>query len=179
MDGGQFDALARLVSTMQSRRAALAALLGAALLGTTPGLAVAKPKGKGKGKRKRKTTEAGRGRDRGGRRQGAPKGRGQAKRRQDRGQLQQRRAEPTRTTQAEAVSCCGSRTCPLPGPGSQSAACNFTGVNLAGLDLTDAHFGKITGTGVVFSGADARGASFGAACLNEAQFVGTNLNQEK
>ena len=36
MDSGQFDALARLVSTMQSRRAALATLLGAALLGHGP-----------------------------------------------------------------------------------------------------------------------------------------------
>jgi hypothetical protein len=42
MDRNQFDTLARLVSTRQSRRAALATLLGAAVLRSNPGAALAK-----------------------------------------------------------------------------------------------------------------------------------------
>ena len=46
MDRSQFDLLARLVSSSQSRRSALAALLGAALLGRDPGVTLAKGKRK-------------------------------------------------------------------------------------------------------------------------------------
>ena len=53
MDSGQFDTLAQRIASKQSRRAAIAALLGATLLGPLSTLA-AKRKGKGKGKGKDK-----------------------------------------------------------------------------------------------------------------------------
>jgi hypothetical protein len=46
MDRERFDDVARLAGRKQSRRAALAALLGAALLGTDTGAARAKRKGR-------------------------------------------------------------------------------------------------------------------------------------
>jgi hypothetical protein len=59
IDRGRFDALARLVSAKQSRRGALAALLGAAFVGHDRA-AVAKPRGRGrvKGQAKAKSTTA-------------------------------------------------------------------------------------------------------------------------
>jgi hypothetical protein len=53
MDRERFDALARLVWTKTSRRTALGALLGAALLGREPDPATAKPKPKDKRQRRR------------------------------------------------------------------------------------------------------------------------------
>jgi uncharacterized protein YjbI with pentapeptide repeats len=50
MDRGQFDALARLVWTEQSRRTALATLLGAALLGQAPVSVASKKKAKASSK---------------------------------------------------------------------------------------------------------------------------------
>lgn len=57
MDRGQFDTLARFVWTKQSRRAALGAILGAALLEHAPGSLAAKGKGKKTRKRKRKNRD--------------------------------------------------------------------------------------------------------------------------
>ena len=48
MDRGQFDSLARLVSSKQSRRAAFGTLLGATLLRHDPTAVLAKGKGRGK-----------------------------------------------------------------------------------------------------------------------------------
>jgi hypothetical protein len=56
MDRGQFDTLARLVSVQQSRRSALAAILGAALLRHDAATALAKDRGKGKARAKAKAT---------------------------------------------------------------------------------------------------------------------------
>jgi len=50
MDRGQFDDLARLVWTRHSRRTAVTAVLGVALLGRVPATVLAKGKGDGKGK---------------------------------------------------------------------------------------------------------------------------------
>jgi hypothetical protein len=50
MDRGQFDALARLVSTKKSRRTALAAVLGAALLGHDPDAAAARARARRRGR---------------------------------------------------------------------------------------------------------------------------------
>lgn len=49
MDRNQFDDIARLVWTRQTRRAALAAIFGAALVGTDPSASLAKRKGRRKG----------------------------------------------------------------------------------------------------------------------------------
>jgi hypothetical protein len=167
MVGRQFDALAQLVSTMRSRRAALASLLGAALLGRAPGLVPAKRKSKGKPKRKR---------------QGAGRGDREPKARQRRGTRKHKRKNTrqnrdVRSARVEQMpsGCCGTRTCPLPDPGSQSALCAFPGANLAGRDLRRAQLAKISGQGADFSGAQAQGASFGAACLQRANFTGANL----
>jgi hypothetical protein len=46
MDRSQFDALARLISARQSRRGALAAILGAMVLGHAPGASLAKRRGR-------------------------------------------------------------------------------------------------------------------------------------
>jgi hypothetical protein len=71
MDRGQFDTLARVISHKQSRRGAIAAVLGAALLGHDPAAMLAKGKRKANGNAKAKakscypntTCVPGRGRD--------------------------------------------------------------------------------------------------------------------
>ena len=151
MDRERFDALARLLATTGSRRAALGVLLGAGLFGQSPDL-LAKP-GKGKGKD--------RGQDR--------KRRGK-RGRNDRGDEQ----DPGSAVE----SGCGTKQCDPPEPGSTRSGCDFNGfrgASFAGQDLHGSVFRRIDGRGTSFAGTDARGTVFAEACLRSASFRGARL----
>lgn len=221
MDRERFDELARLLATRGSRRGALGALLGVAILGHDPDDADAK---KGRG-RKRGNDRGGnkKNRDRnnnrnhrqsnngdndgnaaqrsaepevqaedvaaapegeaqaapevqaeaaGGKRKAKGKGRGKGK---GKGRNKKQAGNRTAQTQAEATTCCGTRSCARPSRGSNSYECNYAGQNLSGGDYRSANMGKIDGRGTNFSTANVTSVNFGEACLQGANFRGATV----
>ncbi len=151
MDCDRFDALARLLATSGSRRAALGALLGAGLLGHDSN-ALAKP---GKGKRKNRGKNRGRRKKRG---RNGPGG------------------DPTPDPPVE--SACGTRHCDPPEPGSTRSGCEFNrfnGASFAGQDFNGSIFRRIDGRGTNVNDTDNHGSVFAEACLRSATFRGARL----
>jgi hypothetical protein len=143
MDRLRFDTLTRLLATTGSRRSALGALLGAALLGTAPDLVAGRGKG-GKG-------QAGR------------KGRGKGKDRKSRRKTQ---AEQVPADCFPNSRCTGRF-------GAQLARCDFGNSNTfengrcIGCNLNQANFQDADASGVKFSA-----VNLGGACLVDADFSG-------
>jgi uncharacterized protein YjbI with pentapeptide repeats len=159
MDGERFDALARVLTTKESRRGTLGAVLAAVLLGQNTD-ALAKP-GKGKGKARRKH----------GNRHKNKNKRKNRKGRRSSGTVSQHPA-PIVVPQTH---CCGAGNCSLPQPGGIFEQCNYSGRSLAGGDHQGALFSGIDGRGADFDHSDNRGALFVDACLQGASFRGARL----
>ncbi len=146
MDRERFDALAKLLATTGSRRAALGALLSAGLFGQDPG-AWANP-----GKRKNTQKARKRRKKRGGRNN-------------DGGS--QEPDQPAR--------CCGTKQCAPPEDGSTRAGCDYAGRSFVGEDHNGSIFRGIDGRNANFTATDNRGSVFAEACLQGATFRGATL----
>ena len=156
MDRDRFDALTRLFAATGSRRTALGALLGAALLGhgAAPGAPARQDggkkaknpkKGKAKAKKRRPNRSA------------APRG------------------EPQTLAEATPARCYPNTNC-APGPGKNVSRCNYEGRNLAGANFRGANAGKANFRNANLRGADLRGANMGDACLVGADLTGARMD---
>lgn len=157
MERGQFDALARLIAAQRSRRAALAAFLGATLLGTLAPI-TAKRKGK-----------------HGARRRGD---KGSAKKSKDAGKTKRRAAKDRkapRPAAAAAARCCSTGAC-TPGKGKNLSKCCFQGQDLTGKNFSGANLGSANFSRATLTGANLQAANLDKACLVDADLRGVKAN---
>ena len=162
MERGQFDALARLIAAQRSRRSAIAALLGATVLGPLSSSVAARRKGNdrnrrdgGKSSSKRKSKDK-------------PRGNSKSKRRT----AKDRKA---RTTAAEATRCCSTGNC-TPGKGKNLQKCCYQGQNLTGKIFQGANLGSANFAGATLTSANLQGANAGQACFVDAVLTGVKTN---
>jgi hypothetical protein len=156
MDRDRFDALARLLATEGSRRTALGAALGTALLGTTP--AIAAKKNKKKRKRKQK----------------------QRRRRRNR----QNQPQTCFGTDICEFPSDGQEfeNCNLAGTDIPTCdGCDFRRADLGEADLSEGSFQGVSFRnanlrGANLEGADVSGASFREACLADTNLFGANTD---
>jgi hypothetical protein len=193
MDRERFDALARLLATTGSRRSALSALLGAALLGKTPEVSADRQHGHGRGQRqgKGKRKAGGQGQDSRPHRaqvesgQNTPAGSSDGDGHQGGGAHhngKQTDNKPRRGTgndhdrrddanaQAAPTRCFTGSPC-NPGPGARLQECDFTGSDA----LKNVNCAGCIARGISLIGADASGANFRGANLSNACLVGADL----
>jgi hypothetical protein len=163
MERGEFDALARLIAAQRSRRSALAALLGATLLGPLSELGAAKRKSKQRDQRRRE----GKGSS-GKKANDKAKGNGKNTRRNAKDPT----AQPAR---AEATRCCATGNC-VPGKGKNLAKCCYQGQDLTGKNFQGANLGSANFSGATLTGANLQGANAGKACFVGADIRGTRTN---
>ena len=181
MDRERFDVLVRLFATKGSRRTALSALLGAAILGHSPHILAGRGKGKGNGRGK------GRGN---GRHKGKPgQGKGhqthgdddQAKSRGHRRTSGNSRRKTNKPIEAEAGGCCGAKSCAVPSLKSARPNCNYAGADLSGVNGSLSDLRSIDGRKTTFSTATRKGnwsqANFSDACLGGARFTSADLRK--
>jgi hypothetical protein len=145
MERERFDALTQLFAAKQSRRGALCALLGAAVLGR--GLD-AEAKGKSKSSKSR-----GHDRDKG---KGKEKGKGKAK------------AEQT------PANCFTGKTCNL-GKGKTATKCDFSHQSLTGLNLAGSNVSGSSFAGSDLSGSSFKSANLSNTCFVDADLTGVSL----
>ncbi len=150
MDRERFDALTRLLATPGSRRTALGALLGTALLGSRAEV-LAKP-----GKRR----DRGKDRDN-------DKNTDKAKKRKQQQRTKRARAEA-------AAGCCSGGNC-TPGPGKNLARCCYQGQTLTGKSFKGANLGSTNFSGATLTNANFSGANLDKTCLVDADLTGARL----
>jgi len=166
VDCERFDALARLLATTETRRAALGALLSVGILGQTPDVLAKRGKGKGNDDGQGVQGEG---------RPGA-KHKAHRKRKQTRRQRRQKRDRQDRGRGQQREVCSGASTqCAPPEPGSTRTRCDYAEQSFAGQDLHGSIFRQIEGAGVIFDDTDNHGSDFSEACLRFAAFRGANL----
>jgi hypothetical protein len=165
MDRKRFDALARMLATMGTRRATLGAFLGVSLYGQDPDVWAKRGKsndhghggqdvqGEGRPGAKHKAHHQ---------HQQTQRQRRQKRDRQDRHQEQGGDQKPE--------ACCGTKQCAPPEPGSTRSDCDFEGQSFAGQDLNGTTFRQIDGRRANFESTDNRGSDFTGACLFLASF---------
>jgi hypothetical protein len=148
MDRGQFDTLARIVSTRQSRRAMLATLLGVLVLQHDPDPLAAKVLGARRG-------------------QGRQEGRGK----------HQHQHHGKGKGHGQGQPPCYPGTICLPGPGQDNSGCDFRGStqfhqrDVRGADLSGANL-----TGAQLSEANLQGVDLGGACLVGANLLAATID---
>jgi hypothetical protein len=184
MDRDRFDALARLLATTGSRRAALGALLATGLLGRDPD-ALAKPRkrtGKDRGPDRDKDQNTAKSRDRDAERRSDSRlqaeGRNQGRKRR-KGKKKQRGGKDADGGHSPApltgVCCDAARHCADPESGSTRAGCDFAERDFSGADHNGSIFRGIDGRDATFDDTDNHGSVFAGACLRRASFRGANL----
>jgi hypothetical protein len=172
MDRARFDAIAKLLATTGSRRAALGALIGVGLLGQGPDDIEAKRKGKGRSGDNDRNKNKGRG-----------KGKGKAKDKKNPRVSGEAKKNKKKSTQPQPTanpgSCCGNKSCSPPTAASDRGHCNFAGANFAGVNAAGSNIWYSNGTGTTYS-TDARPSNlsrvnFKYACLGGAIFRKADL----
>jgi DNA-binding beta-propeller fold protein YncE len=163
MDRGQFDALTRLIATQRSRRSAIAALLGATLLGSLSELGAARRKGKRRDQRRRDGKGAS-----GKKAKNKAKGNGKSMRRNA-------KDRPAQNAGAEATRCCATGNC-TPGKGKNLAKCCYQGQDLTGKNFQGANLGSANFSGATLTNANLQGANAGKACFVDADLRGVRTN---
>jgi uncharacterized protein YjbI with pentapeptide repeats/DNA-binding beta-propeller fold protein YncE len=150
MNADHFDALSRLISTRQSRRSALAAVLAAVGLGPAANAVAAKRK------RKRGTKKK------------------NARNRQRRKQRTQEQRPSTRT-EAVPATCCSSNAC-LPGPGTNLGKCCLEDQNLASANLKGANLSSANVSRSILTNANFRNANLSKTCFVDADVTGASFS---
>ena len=199
MDRVRFDALARLLATTGSRRGAVGAVVGVALLGHSPEALAERRRrdGKGKGEPRDGGHDARRQRDRtggasdhlenashggdgsGDGTEGGSKSRhvgGETGKRRRRSKGSGRDRGRQAQTQASSARCFNGSPC-TPDPGANLQNCDFAGSSaLKNINCTGCNAGGINLTGADASGANFRGANLGNACLIGADLTNASFN---
>jgi hypothetical protein len=173
MDPSRFDDLTRVLSRASGRRPLLGALFGA-LLGSSAAEATRKRR-KARGNDDDRDPDKGRAedREREQRLQSERRGKGGKRRKHKK---KRGGGDGSGQTPPPPQTCCGTKSCRDPEPGSTRAGCDFAGRSFAGEDHNGSTFRGIDGRNASFTATDNHGSVFAEACLQEARFRRAKLD---